>query len=664
MRVPGLPAADRLVRTPLATLFATAFSAAVLGALANFAVLALRTGVGRLGRLEPAAIVARVPALGWAHRTTAPAWLGVPWDLTRPGSAAEFLLGALALYLAFALALALALSPAVALAARHAPPRPGGDRESLWLRVYCAALAVLFATPATQAVVHGIAAVPVWRPVSKGTAVASAAAFALLVVVLRDSRRTAGLLRAVLAASLAALAVAVAAGGATALARVLAGPRRQPGRAVAPSVLLISIDSLRADHVRCYGYDRETTPAIDALAREGARFSTVISPTSWTLPAQLTLLTGLPPEAHGVVNDRRRLRAGVPTLASAFQRAGYETAGFAAGPYLAAEYGFLAGFDFYDDGRIAGTFSSHRSRRGSAEVVDATEAWLGSRAAAPRRPFFAFVHLFDCHAEYAPPPPFDALFDPGYRGPVDGRVDDRRVVRPGMAPRDLAHLVALYDGAIRFTDSCVGHLVEYLRKRGALDDTIVVVTADHGEEFFEHGAIAHENNLYDEVLRVPLVIRYPAALPRGSTVTAAVRLMDVPPTLLALAGASDRRFGRLRDGGPQACVNLLPLTRGGTRGDAPPLVAFGDLHGTVASVRTDRFKLVRRAFGPVKEELYDLQADPGERRNLAPSGPAILSEMRSALSEWRLLWRLDEPPAAAFVPEAEHLKRLRALGYM
>jgi len=661
MKLPWAGHVEALARRPVAMVFATAFNASVLGAIANCAVLVLTYGVGRIGRLEPAAIVARLPGVGWAHRASAPAWLGSPWDLTRPGTAAEFLAPAFALYLAFDFTAALALAAVVSFRSRR--PHEARGRGSLWLGVYAAALIALLFVPATQAVVHGALAVPVWRPVSKATALASVGAVALLIPLVRNPRRVGLLFRVATLVSSAALGLGFAVAVASAVTDRIGRPAAPVEGPRAPNVLLVSIDTLRADHVHCYGYGRETTPTIDALAGGGVRFTTAISPTSWTLPAHLTLMTGLPPEAHGVTDDRKRLGAGSLTLAEVLRRHGYDTAGFISGPYLAAGYGFLRGFDVYDDRSVAGTFVRFRTRRDSAAVVQAVRSWLDSRGrAASRRSFFIFVHMFDCHAEYAPPPPFDTIFAPRPRDPSSGHAQGAPPALGGPDARRLGAVVLRYDGAIRYTDSCLGWLIEDLRTRGVLDDTVVVVTADHGEEFLEHGQMNHEHNLYDTSVRVPLVMRYPRALPAGAVIAGQVRLMDVPATVLALAGASSDRFGRIREHGPRACVDLLPLLGGA--GPAPRLVAFGDLHGTLASVRTERFVLVRHGSGPVGEELYDLASDPGEQRNVAAANQAVRAEMESALGEWRQLWHGAGSAAATFVPEADHLKRLRALGYM
>jgi arylsulfatase A-like enzyme len=455
--------------------------------------------------------------------------------------------------------------------------------------------------------------------------------------------------------------------GAAALAGSPVGFAHRPTAARgSPNVLLVSIDTLRADHVHCYGYARETTPTIDGLAREGARFATVAAPTTWTLPSHLTMLTGLPPEGHGVVRSFMSLRPRTVTLAQVFRDAGYVTAGFVSAPYLDAEYGFFRGFDTYDDWSAASLSHKFSWKTTSSPVLLRLvnrwlSAWAGKRT---RRPFFLFVHMFDVHSDYTPPPPFNTLFDPGYRGWVDGVgvIGDTRF-GPGTNPRDLAHLVALYDGGIRFTDLYLGKILDRVRALGIVDDTIVVVTADHGEEFLEHGVLTHRNNLYDTTLLVPLVIRFPRSVPGGTVVEQQVRLMDVPATILGLAGVMPPpMFARVHLGDPRVCTDLSRFVGRGPA-ERHELPAFADLEGRLAAIRTDRYTLIIPVRDPASAELYDLEADPGERTNVAARRPALADELRRRLLAWRQRWAGDRVAARSLVPDKDLLRRLKALGY-
>jgi arylsulfatase A-like enzyme len=662
-------AAGDPARRPLAVLFAVAFAESALGALVNVGTLAWQSDVGRVCRLEPFAIATRaLHSVGVDALAGLPAFMRMTWDLGSLREALEFVAPAVALYLLFGLALATILAPLVAFVSRRWPAGtpPAGSR--FWGRFYPAAVAVLFAVPATQTLLHTLRGRPVWRPVSLSTTVASLVAWGCLILILRTPRGVARALGAVLVAG----GVAVGLGGVLATAAAVGGsahPLRS--RAVpasgSPNVLLVSIDTLRADHVHCYGYGRETTPMIDTLAREGARFATVVAPTTWTLPSHLTMLTGLPPEGHGVVRSFMRLPSRTVTLAEVFRDAGYATAGFVSAPYLAAEYGFFRGFDTYDDWSAGGI--SHESSwktTSSPVLLRLVDRWLSAWSnRKTRRPFFLFVHMFDVHSDYTPPPPFNTLFDPGYRGWVDGVgvIGDTRF-GPGTKPRDLAHLVALYDGGIRFTDLYLGKILDRVRALGVLDDTIVVVTADHGEEFLEHGVLTHRTNLYDTTLLVPLVIRFPRRVPAGTVVPQQVRLMDVPATILGLAGVMPPpRFARVHLGDPRVCTDLSPLIGRHPR-KRPALPAFADLEGRLAAIRTDRYKLIIPVRDPASAELYDLEADPGERTNVAARLPALTDELRHDLLEWRRAWAASGAAARPLTLDRQMIRRLRSLGYV
>jgi arylsulfatase A-like enzyme len=446
--------------------------------------------------------------------------------------------------------------------------------------------------------------------------------------------------------------------GACAFAPLASGKResiRHTPRQGAPNILLISIDSLRADHLHSYGYARQTSPNIDALAADGAVFETVISPTSWTLPAHMTLMTSLAPEEHGVITNRLRLGGNIDTLPMRLQRAGYTTAGFVSATYLDGIYGFSRGFDEYDDYtllRVAGEKS--RAAVTSQQVAQRAVDFLHQHAATrDAHPFFLFLHFFDVHYNYNPPQPFARMFDNGYAGRATGDVDS---IHQGMANRDLNHVVALYDGEIAWVDANIGNILATLRRLGIDDNTIVAITADHGEEFLEHGQAAHYKTLYDEVLRVPLVIRYPGHVLAGRRVQGQVRLMDVAPTLLTLAGLAVAKPHSGTHARSLACL----LTSPGARA-APLLPAFGDLRGEVASVRTGGAKLIRN-LRTHREEFYDLAADPGERTNIDALPRTQRDQLRVILDRWRSTAANSSNSQADL--DDEEKATLRSLGYM
>jgi arylsulfatase A-like enzyme len=468
--------------------------------------------------------------------------------------------------------------------------------------------------------------------------------------------------------TVAGLAIAIA-GVASHAARALpnaAGPFPPPET---PNVVLISIDTLRPDHLGGYGYSRDTSPALDALAAGGARFTTAVSPTSWTLPAHVTLLTALPPEVHGVVDDRLRLGAATVTLAEILRARGYATAGFVSGPYLDAGYGFARGFDHYDDWSAVRLShpAVHRARTSPA-LFGAVEEWLGGwqDGPAPRRPFFVFIHAWDVHYDFNPPPPYDTLFDPEYAGTTDGLdFETGSGVHAGMPARDLAHVVALYDGEIRYVDDWIGRFVQSLRRRAVLDDTIVVVTSDHGEEFFEHGMKGHRNALYEESIRVPLIIHHPARIRAGTVVDRQVRLMDVAPTVLDLTGtALPPTFGLPPSAGAYAARSLVPLLDGRDgSASSPPSFASLQPHAQSA-IRHETRKLILTPFAATAEQLFDLATDPAERANLAGTDPTSREALRAELTTWHDAARAAARNAEAATMSEDHEAALRALGYI
>ena len=451
------------------------------------------------------------------------------------------------------------------------------------------------------------------------------------------------------------------------------GGTEEEARPERPNVLLISIDSLRADHLGCYGYGRRTSPRIDALAAEGALFEQAISTTSWTLPAHAALLTGLADSVHGCTDTDKPLVPGRITLAERLAEHGYATAGFFSGPYLHPVFGLSQGFETWVDCTSYAGFNDQRAqetgtiegpdvwRRANDDVTNPTvlrevAAWLrGSR----REPFLAFVHLWDVHFDFVPPPPYDTLFDPDYAGEMTGRdffFDPR--IAPGMPERDLEHLIALYDGEIAWTDHHVGAILDLLGELGLADDTLVVLTSDHGTAFFEHGQRAHRNGLFDELVHVPLVLRLPGAVPAGARVPDQVSSIDVVPTVLELLGLGvpDDVMGR----------SLVPALRG----EASDQLAVSELltlGQELRSFRREGRKLIvdeRTHLGRV----YDLERDPGEQRGVAradePAVRAAREDQRQGmlwLDQWRAL--LPATAGEARIPEGV-LDQLKDLGYV
>jgi arylsulfatase A-like enzyme len=417
-------------------------------------------------------------------------------------------------------------------------------------------------------------------------------------------------------------AVALLLAHALLLATACGTREKRPGP---PNVLLISIDTLRRDHLGCYGYGPKTTPNIDRLARRGVVFDGAVSGSSWTLPAHASMLTGVYPALHALQDDGVSLPAGIGTLAEALGKRGYNTLGVVAHVYVSGLFGLDRGFRRFDDADAR----AGREAPTATAIVDRALRLLEEDRA---EPFFAFLHFFDPHWDYAPPAPYREKFaDPSYRGPMDGTVKSLLPYLQGkpMPEPDLRRTIALYDGEIAYVDAEIGRLLGAMRKMGILENTLVVVTADHGEEFREHGLLGHGHSLYEELLRVPLVFSGPGA-PRGERRPERVSLVDIAPTLLAVAGAEP-----------------LPHAQG------IPLLGEGRPENRVLFAESIRFGFEMRAalLGSRKAihvlqgdsmRYYDLASDPGEKSpsGADPTGGALSTALAEYAETADLGWHL------------------------
>ena len=424
-----------------------------------------------------------------------------------------------------------------------------------------------------------------------------------------------------------------------------------------PNVILISIDSLRADHLACYGYERPTSPAIDALAAGGVLFERAVAQAPWTLPSHASLFTSLYTRTHQTGDVSRRLPP-FPTLATELAGAGYSTMAVVGGTFMQTEFGLDRGFEIYDDELAkAGHRQSHRAVT-SPETLEKSLQLLGTSPS----PFFLFVHFWDVHYDYIPPAPYDTLFDPDYEGDITGhRFYGNDAVNAGMDPADLEHILALYDGEIAWVDEHVAKLLSELEARGLAEDTLVVLTADHGDEFFEHGLKGHTHSLYEELLHVPLVVRGPG-VPSAVRVPQRVELIDVMPTVLELVGlpVPDGAQGR----------SLRPLLDGAPW---PPRPSFAETSkarktankadkGYASTVYLEERKLIQYERQRHPDEVYSLGDDPGEHNDLSAS-PAGAAPLLEAHRSW--LERIPTGRAALHGGlDAHTLEQLKGLGYV
>ena len=426
----------------------------------------------------------------------------------------------------------------------------------------------------------------------------------------------------------------------------------------APSVILVSIDTLRADRLGAYGYERPTTPALDQLAAGGVLFERAVAPAPWTMPSHASLLTGLLPARHGMLDVDRRLPDTTPTLAETIARAGFRTAAFVNSPYLVPKSGLVRGFEHYRYFDIADPDSGRQVLSAEPAIAEIC-AWLDAHG---NEPFFLFFHTFDVHSDYQPGPRYREQFVRPYQGSFDGRSITLNRVRSGeIVPTaaDVAHVSDLYDGAIRQLDDRLSKLFDHLRETGLAPHTYVMVTSDHGEEFFEHGSVLHGRTLFEEVLHVPLLVRGPG-VPAGLRIPALVALVDVPLTILGLLGIPAETPG---DG-----IDLRPLWQnGGTAApvraeafaEAAPWKLWRGAQGHLIGVRTERFKLIRDLRSN-RTLLYDLVTDPDETHNLSVERPEQVAALAQQLERYLAPVRREAPIGDL---SAEEIERLRALGY-
>jgi len=395
-----------------------------------------------------------------------------------------------------------------------------------------------------------------------------------------------------------------------------------------PDVFLITIDTLRADHVHCYGYDRIRTPALDLLAEQGIRFNQAFTPSPITNSSHTSIMTGLLPSSHGVNDFGVPLATIYPTLAELLTKGGYRTAAFIGAVILDSKNlapGLDRGFEFYDNFPELPTTTSRwgRLERRGMEVEQRAESWLNTH---PAGAHFVWVHLYDPHDPYEPPPPYSEVYK------------DR-----------------LYDGEIAYADSALGRFLAYLKKLGWYEGAMIVVVGDHGEGLGEHHEDTHGIFLYDSTTRVPLIVKLPNRREAGRTVEGQVRTTDIMPTILKLLGiAAPANL----DGD-----SLEPFLDGI---EATPRTVFGETNyplrfgwAPLRSVRMEGFKFVEAP----KPELYDLRADPGESLNHYEPWNGTVQSLRRALAELSAKSPTTEKASPAAV-SASTIDELQALGYL
>ena len=411
-----------------------------------------------------------------------------------------------------------------------------------------------------------------------------------------------------------------------------------------PNVLIIVVDCLRADHLGIYGYKRETSPAIDSFGKEAVRFNRAITQATWTLPSITTLMTGLYPHAHRVHFPNIKIPAGYNLVSEIYDRAGWITGGIVACTYASKELNFNQGFDFFDQSLGLGAAKNPTAKQLTDKVVGFLET-------VKTAPFFLYLHYFDPHMDYAPPAEFRSF---------------------GSRPVDL------YDGEIAYTDRELGRLFEWMKKKGIWENTIVVLTADHGEELGEHrNVFEHGSTVYQAVAHVPLIIKAPGLKP--GVVESVVGLVDLAPTLLELTGMPANEpvdfdgislAGLLKDPSQKKgrSTDKTALSNAGRTQYSSSMLNAADLSLiNLTCAVSDTWKLIKN-FRSGAVELYCLRDDPNEKKNLAEKYPEIVVALERQLKQ-----HIDSCKSKASrlgqidfekIRDQKTIEMLRSLGYL
>lgn len=441
----------------------------------------------------------------------------------------------------------------------------------------------------------------------------------------------------------------------------VSGCARTPLPFDSPPILIVDIDTLRADHLGCYGYSRSTSPNIDAFADEAVRFEWAFAQAPNTPPSQASILTGLYPTTHGRIGNQQKIAEDAPRLAGELSGAGYLTRAFVDGGLMAAGFGYEQGFDAYDDE------AGHLLAIGP-KVIEYLRARASDSRDGSLKPWFVLVHTYDTHSPYeVSPEPFNSYFhsDLEELPPEDFRGRMSEVMADAWEPQtvssvqplsdvELEYAKACYDGGIRHVDDWFGELVRELKRRRLYDSCILVVISDHGEEFQEHGSLFHEK-VYSPVARIPLIIRFPNGRHGGVVVEDVVESIDLMPTLLDAVGVAvpPKVQGR----------TLLPLISG-ELGRSKFAFTESPYFGRRIAVATNQHRLVYTETTELSE-LFSYRDDTLEIDDIASSDHALQTELERGIEIWQQMVG-DDQASSPQGPEwnAEQLEQLRVLGYV
>lgn len=454
-----------------------------------------------------------------------------------------------------------------------------------------------------------------------------------------------------------------------------------------PNIVLIVMDAARARNLSCYGYHRPTTPHLERLADRCVVYEQAISTAGWTLPAHASIFTGLYPSRHGAHDQHKYLSPEHPTMAELLRDRGYRTLAFCLNEYAGPATGLDRGFEWFNGDFAPGPRSlkrlAGRIDRGLAKVTGRTDAGARlinrhirgalHRLRAGDDPFFIFVNYLEPHAPYRPPRNFVRYLPEGVSFQQTRSVNQdpwRYLIYPdSMRAGDFDILLALHDSAITYLDTRIGEVVSWLSEANLLDRTMIVVTADHGENVGDHELMGHGYCLYDTLVHIPLVIHYPTGVTTPGRVDHQVQVLDLLPTMLSMLGDTASETYRSLQGldllssarhpftiAEQANPDMKPFRKRFTNVDA------SKFDRALEMLRTDRYKYIWSSDN--RHELYDLLNDPAEKNNLANERPDIARDLDRRLKEWQGTFEAAAPAEEAPEFDPQVVERLRALGYL
>ncbi len=436
-----------------------------------------------------------------------------------------------------------------------------------------------------------------------------------------------------------------------------AGCGQKPMAPSGPNIILITIDTLRADHLFCYGYSRQTSPFIDNIARQSAVFTQAYSTSSWTAPSMASIFTGLYPRSHGVqhgvargpkafITGQEMLVKKIPTIAAVLKAAGYATFGVSSNAHVSVGTGFAQGFDY---------FETHWFMKSPAPN-NSVKKWLKHIRQAHR--YFLWVHYFDPHNPYGPRRPWfktymlqSNSYSQWTRKVMPNPKDHIKEIRGN--PEALQTLVDRYDSEINFCDRHINELFDLLSPD---ENTLIIITVDHGEAFLDHGQLLHGDTLFEEEIRVPLLIKLPGSGHTKKTIPLPLSNRHIFRTIMDIAG--------LDKGNKIPGISLMPLISEAATVISRHVYFELDWSGYSKALRVDNWKLVVSGRDRKKHFLFNLQSDPGEARNLAGKMPEKAKELEALLKHWMKSNPEFKAPKIRVAIDKEHENKLRTLGYL